>query len=103
MLPISFDTNLPHFEFPIGKDHKNIRLMIAYDACSVFCAEWSKIYLKIAQQSLHQVKNLIWAKDQYTPIILSGIIMPENSREAQEMLTTVLPAVIEYHLLIKTN
>eukprot|EP00957_Ditylum_brightwellii_P120397 9186246-Ditylum_brightwellii.AAC.1 len=90
-LPISFDTNLLHFEIPVGKDDDKIRLVASYNTCT------------FAKHFPHRVKSLVWAKEQFTPITLSGIMLPDDKQEVRDMLTTVLPAVIEYHIPIKTK
>eukprot|EP00957_Ditylum_brightwellii_P132397 10095896-Ditylum_brightwellii.AAC.1 len=33
-LPISYDTNLPHFDIPVGKKEDKIRISVAYDTCA---------------------------------------------------------------------
>eukprot|EP00957_Ditylum_brightwellii_P191976 14615037-Ditylum_brightwellii.AAC.1 len=69
-LPISYDTNLPHFDIPVGKTEDKVRLNAAYDTC----------------------------EDTYSLITISGIVLPENKEQVAKRLMTTLLAVIEYFL-----
>jgi hypothetical protein len=45
------------------------------------------------------VKSLVWAKDKYTPLTLSGVVSDDEGGNSQaEKLVTTLPAVIEYYI-----
>eukprot|EP00957_Ditylum_brightwellii_P183971 14013665-Ditylum_brightwellii.AAC.1 len=81
----------------------DIRLSVAYDTCAVFCVGWADYHLAIAKKFPHIVKSLTWAKDAYTPITLSGIVSPDDTEATKAILTTTLPAVIEYYLPMKTK
>jgi hypothetical protein len=101
LLPISVDTNLPHFSLPIGQptDATAFKLSVAYDTCAVLCVGWAGYHLAIAKQHPHLVKSLTWAKDKYTPLTLSGVVSDDEGGSVQsEKLVTTLPAVIEYYI-----
>jgi hypothetical protein len=101
LLPISVDTNLPHFLLPIGQpsDATAFKLSVAYDTCAVLCVGWAGYHLAIAKQYPHLVKSLVWAKDKYTPLTLSGVVSDDEGNNSQsEKLVTTLPAVIEYYI-----
>eukprot|EP00957_Ditylum_brightwellii_P069341 5263989-Ditylum_brightwellii.AAC.1 len=59
--------------------------------------------MAIAKNFQSLIKSLVWAKDKYSPIMLSGIVSLKDSEEVTKQLTTLLLAVIEYFLLIKTK
>jgi uncharacterized Zn finger protein (UPF0148 family) len=101
LLPISVETNLPHFMLPIGQPESNtaFKLSVAYDTCAVLCVGWAGYHLAIAKQFPHLVKSLVWAQEKYTPLTLSGVVSNDDGDSAQaEQLVTTLPAVIEYFM-----
>jgi hypothetical protein len=101
LLPISVDTNLPHFLLPIGQPSSEtaFRISVAYDTCAVLNVDWASFHLAIAKQYPHLVKSLIWAKEEYTPLTLSGVVSHDESDPAKaEKLVTTLPAIIEYYM-----
>jgi uncharacterized Zn finger protein (UPF0148 family) len=101
LLPISVDTNLPHFSLPVGQPNSttNFNLSVAYDTCAVLCVGWAGYHLTIAKQYPHLIKSLVWAKDQYTPLTLSGVVSNDEGDAPQsEKLVTTLPAIIEYYM-----
>jgi hypothetical protein len=53
--------------------------------------------LAIAEKLPQLVKSLVWAKDVYTPLTLSGIVSDGDSNQSVKP-TSTLPAVIEYHM-----
>jgi hypothetical protein len=60
---------------------------------------WAGFHLAIAKQYPHLVKSLIWAKEKYTPLTLSGVVSNDESDPAKaEKLVTTLPAIIEYYM-----
>ena len=74
-------------------------MSIAYDTCAVLCVGWSGFHLAVAKQHPHLVKSLIWAKEQYTPLTLSGVVSNgEGATPQSEKLVTTLPAIIEYYM-----
>jgi hypothetical protein len=100
LLPISVDTNLPHFLLDIGQTNADtsFKLSIAYDTCAVLCVGWSGLHLTFAHASPHLVKSLVWAKDKFNPITLSGIVSSKDDEPSKvDKLCTVLPAVIKYY------
>ena len=101
LLPISVDTNLPHFMLPIGQPESDtaFQLSVAYDTCAVLCVGWAGYHLAIAKQHPHLVKSLVWAEEKYTPLTLSGVVSNDDGDITQsEKLITTLPAVIEYYM-----
>jgi hypothetical protein len=54
-------------------------------------------HLAVAEKLPQLVKSLVWAKDEFSPLILSGIVSDEASEESLKP-TSTLPAVIEYHI-----
>jgi hypothetical protein len=75
LLPISVDTNLPHFLLPIGQltTETAFKISVAYDTCTVLNIGWAGFHLAVAKQYPHLVKSLVWAKEQYTP--LSSLVL----------------------------
>ena len=95
------DTNLPHFLLPIGQPNSdtNFNLSVAYDTCAVLCVGRAGYHLAIAKKHPHLVKSLVWAKEQYTPLTLSGVVSNDEGATPQsEKLVTSLPAIIEYYM-----
>jgi uncharacterized Zn finger protein (UPF0148 family) len=101
LLPISVDTNLPHFLLPVGQPDAAtaFRISVAYDTCAVLNVGWAGFHLAVAKQYPQLVKSLIWAKEQYTPLTLSGVVSQDEADPSKaEKLVTTLPAVIEYYM-----
>jgi uncharacterized Zn finger protein (UPF0148 family) len=99
LLPISVDTNLPHFMLPIGQPSSNFQLSVAYDTCAVLCVGWAGYHLAIAKKFPHLVKSLVWANEEYTPLTLSGVVSDDDGDKSKsEKLVTTLPAIIEYYM-----
>eukprot|EP00957_Ditylum_brightwellii_P158491 12064367-Ditylum_brightwellii.AAC.1 len=61
----------------------DICLSVGYDTCAVFCVCWARYHLAIAKEFPQIVKSLIWAKDDYTPITLLGIVSPEDAESTR--------------------
>jgi hypothetical protein len=59
---------------------------------------WSTYHLAIAKKHPQLIKSLVWAKDKYTPLTLSGVVSPDDQKSNQATTPTVLPAIIEYHM-----
>jgi hypothetical protein len=76
ILPISVDTNLPHFLLPTRqpKSETAFRISVAYATYAVLNIGWVGFHLAMAIQYPHLAKSLIWAKDQYTPLIRSPVL-----------------------------
>jgi hypothetical protein len=50
------------------------------------------------------VKSLVWTKDNFTPLSLSGVVNDKTKQDKiKEKLVTLLKAVIEYNMPIKTT
>jgi hypothetical protein len=101
-LPINYDSNLPHINFNIGKSmEQSFQINIAYDTCAVLNVGYAGYHLTIAKQFPSVVKDLTWAKQDYSPLVLSGIVKDndkpsESSSPSNPNTTTTLPAIIEY-------
>jgi hypothetical protein len=53
----------------------------------------------VAKQYPQLVQSLVWAKEQYTPLTLSGVVSQDASDpDKTEKLLTTLPAIIEYYM-----
>jgi uncharacterized Zn finger protein (UPF0148 family) len=100
LLPIRVDTNLPHFLLPIGQSSadSNFKISVAYDTCAVLNVGWVRFHLAIAKQHPHLVKSLVWAKEQYNPLTLSGGVSQNEADPLSAKLVTTLPAIIEYYM-----
>jgi hypothetical protein len=101
LLPISVDTNLPHFLLPIGQpnDDTAFKISVAYDTCAVLNVGWAGFHLAVPKQYPHLVKSLVWANEQYTPLTLSDVVPNDEADTAKaEKLVFTLPAVIEYYM-----
>jgi hypothetical protein len=110
ILPITIDVNLPHVLLAIGQSitGPQFTLSAAYDTCAALCVGHLGFHLAIAQELPHLVKSLIWAKDEYTPITLSGIVSDSSDKKATKPIpamkpTSILPAIIEYHMPYKSR
>ena len=103
-LPINFDTHLPHLNFSIGKkEDKSFQINIAYDTCAVLNVGYAAYHLAIAKKFPSVVKSLTWAKKEFSPLVLSGIVSEEKSNNPSSKTTTLLPATIEYFTPYVTN
>jgi hypothetical protein len=58
LLPISVNTNLPHFLLDIGQPDADtsLKLSVAYDTYAVLCVGWSGFHLVVAKAFPHLVK-----------------------------------------------
>jgi hypothetical protein len=101
LLPINIDTHLPHFDLAVGQHKSSLifKISLAFDTCAVTYVGWSNYHLAIAKKYPQIVKSLIWAKEKYTPLTLSGVVSPDESpKDDEKRHQTVLPAIIEYHM-----
>jgi hypothetical protein len=101
LLPINIDCHLPHFDLAVGqRDTASIfKLSLTFDTCAVTNIGWSNYHTAIAKKFPEIVKSLTWAKDQFTPLTLSGVVSPEDAKPDNEKRhQTILPAIIEYHM-----
>jgi hypothetical protein len=99
IIPIPIDVNLPHMALTIGQSltGPQFTLSLAYDTCIALCVGYLAFHLAVAEKLPQLVKSLIWAKDEYSPLIVSGIVSDEASEKSLKP-TSTLPAVIEYHM-----
>ena len=103
-LPINYDAHLPHLNFNIGQESDtSFKINVAYDTCAVLNVGYSGYHLTIAKAFPSVVKALTWAKQDYSPLVLSGIVSDENNnpmssdQKPSSKTTTSLPATIEYY------
>lgn len=100
-LPIPYNVNLPHIILRLGDPSVfTINMSVAFDTLAVLNVGNADFHLKIAKRYPQLVKSLIWAKDQYSPLTLSGVVSETDRRNFKP--TTELPAVIEYKLADKS-
>lgn len=100
VLPISFNINLPHILLDIGDSSSlNLKLSCGYDTLAVLNVGNADFHLRLAKRYPHLVKSLVFAKDEYSPLTLSGVVGKGDDYKP----TAALPAVIEYHLGNKTK
>lgn len=99
-LPISFDPNVPHISMSIGKDdNSSFKISLAYDTAAQLNVGYAGFHLSIAKAFPSVVKNLIWAKDEFSPLSLSGVVKEEKSTST----STELSAIIEYYTTYTTK
>jgi hypothetical protein len=100
LLPISVDTNLPHFLLPIGQSSadSNFKISVVYDTCAVLNVDWAAFHLAITKQHPHLVKSLVWTKEQYTALTPSGVVSHNEADQWSAKPVTTLPAIIEYYM-----
>lgn len=101
LLPINYDLNLPHLPLEVGDPNVfTFNLKVAFDSLAVLNVGNADYHLSIAKRYPLAVKSLIWAKEEYTPLTLSGVVGKDNNKYKP---TTELPAIIEYKLVSKTK
>ena len=99
-LPIGHDPALPHINFSVGKsDKQSFKISLAFDSCAVLNVGFLPYHLAIAKACPSVVKSITWAKKDYAPLVLSGIVNNKESGDTSNTpsTTTLLPATIEYH------
>jgi hypothetical protein len=67
---------------------------VACDTCASINVGHLGFHLSVAETLPHLVKSLIWAKDEHTPITLSGIVSDASDKNTAKP-TSVPPAIIE--------
>lgn len=94
-LEIPVSRALPHFGFHIGSPDGGFhpQLQPAYDTCAALNCGFLSYHVAIAKAYPELVKSITWAGDNFTPIILKGVV--SNKNESADV-TTSLTAVIEY-------
>lgn len=101
LLPINYDLNLPHLPLEVGDSNVfTFNLNVAFDTLAVLNVGNADYHLSIAKRYPLAVKSLIWAKEEYSPLTLSGVVGKDNNKYKP---TTELPAIIEYKLVSKTK
>eukprot|EP00978_Attheya_sp_CCMP212_P024649 scaffold77809_cov32-Attheya_sp.AAC.1 len=83
LLPITIDPMLPHFMIGVGPVGQSplISLLAAYDTAAVANIGWSDFHLAFAKKFPSAVKSITWAKDKYTPLVLSGVVTDDDKVE----------------------
>jgi hypothetical protein len=104
LLPITIDVNLPHTALAIGQSHAGpqFALSVACDTCASVDVGHLGFHLSVAETLPHLVKSLIWAKDEHTPITLSGIVSDASDKNTAKS-ASILPAIIECHMPHKSR
>jgi hypothetical protein len=97
LLPIPLTTNLPHIKLGLGLPDSSFKptTMAIIDTAAALTTGNSSYHLMIAEKFPMLIKSIVWEKDQYSPITLSGIV---NESDTNKKIQTDLPAVIEYHM-----
>ena len=95
-LDINVHKNLPHFSFHIGSQKSEFHpsLQPAYDTCAALNCGYLPYHAAIAKAYPALVKNISYAGNDYSPIILKGVVNKDNNSTES---TTALTAVIEYY------
>jgi hypothetical protein len=103
MLPISVEPNLPHIALPIGHidAQRSMAILVAYDTCAAINCGNLLHHLPIMEKCPEAVKSVTYAKDEYSPIVLSGIVTDDKDNSTKP--TATLPVVVEYHLPFLTK
>lgn len=101
VLPINYNINLPHLALEVGDPEIfTFNMMVAFDSLAVLNVGNADYHMAIANRYPLAVKSLIWAKEEFSPLTLSGVV---GNSSAEYKPTTELPAVIEYRLACKTK
>jgi hypothetical protein len=114
MLPIAVDSNLPHCNLALGTvqttvtmgdsrspaefEELGIAISTLFDTGSAINIGKMEFHLSLAKRFPSAVKALIWAKDEYSAIVLSGIIGVGDGNGQSLTPTALLQAVIIYIL-----
>jgi hypothetical protein len=103
MLPITVEPNLPHIALPIGHidAKRSMAILVAYDTCAAINCGNLLHHLPIMEKCPEAVKSVTYAKDEYSPIVLSGIVTDDGDNSTKP--TATLPVVVEYHLPFLTK
>ena len=76
---------------------------MVYDTGAQLNCGYAGYHLAIAKAFPSIVKSLIWAEDKYAPLVLSGVVNNDEDKKAKSIISTTLPAVIEYHTAYQTS
>jgi hypothetical protein len=80
LLPAMIDSNLPHFSIILGSATSPatyeflVAIATLFDTGSAINIGRLDFHLAVAKRFPAIVKSLFWAKDEYSPIVLSGVI-----------------------------
>ena len=105
LLPITIEMNIPHDSLPIGLSDLVVKLYlpVTFDTVAVVCVGSYNYHLAVTKIYPKVVKSLVWAKDQYIALTLSGVVAEEAKSTNKKKIATMLKAVIEYHMPLKTK
>lgn len=102
-LPISLHPNLPHIKLQLGEPDSTVNPAILgiIDTGATLTVGYSEYILGICESFPHLVKSIVWAKDKYCPIELSGVVSDINKGASS---SNTLSAVVTFHMpYITTN
>jgi hypothetical protein len=99
-LPISIHNELPHIKIQLGEPDSdfNPALLGVIDTGATLTVGYHKYILGICEAYPQLVKSIIWAKDKYIPIELSGVVDSPNSNRPQSPSDNQLSAVVTFHM-----
>ena len=103
-LPIPVKSALPHLKLLVGQADAKFQpgFYVIADAAAALSVGSSKFIMPIIKAYPELVKSITLAKDQYSPITLTGVVNSENGAQPTN-LTCNLPAVIELCLPYSTR
>ena len=97
---------MPHIELPtLGKftsGESRFAIKAACDTCTGCNVGSLGYHLPIAEACPELVKSITYSEEQYSPIVLSGIVSSDGDEPSVSHKTT-LNVVIEYHLPFLTK
>jgi hypothetical protein len=98
-LPIPINNTLPHIILNLGTTESSFNpgMPCIVDTGAALCIAYSGYIMPICKAYPELVKSITLAKDRYSPIVLSGVVTHDGSKQTQNF-TTNLPAVVELHL-----
>ena len=105
LYPINIKTNIPHISLRVGIDTVvKLLLPVTFNTTTVVCVGAADCHLALAKRYPQIVKSLVWAKDNFTPLTLSGVVNDETKKDDnKKRIVTMLKAVIKYHMPYKTK
>ena len=82
LLPINIETNIPHISLRVGIDTiVKLLLPVTFDTAAVVCVGAADYHLALAKRYPQIVKSLVWTKDNFTPLKLSGVVNDESKKK----------------------
>ena len=106
-LPIALHPNLPHIRLLLGESDAqfNPAIMGILDTGATLTIGYYAYILGICKAFPHLVKSIVWAKDRYSPIHLSGVVSKDlknknlsEIEEARLAARSTLSAVVTFHM-----